>query len=66
MQGDRAAEDLPLNLKREVEAVARGLKCNVGEWTLEFKLRDGVLMQTRRHHGPIRNEELARLAQTER
>jgi len=65
MQGNRGAEELPLDLKRQVEALAQRLRCGAGEWTLEFKLRDGRLAQTRRHHGPIRNEELDRLVRND-
>ncbi len=59
MQEERFEPGLPRNLQLQVEAIARRLGCETGEWTLEFKLRDGNLAQTRRHHGPIRNEELA-------
>lgn len=55
----------PDDVKRQVDAIARRLGCDSGEWILEFKILDGSLANTRRHHGPIRNEELSRLTRTE-
>lgn len=57
--------ELTADLQSDVEAVARRLQCDVGERTLEFRFRDGHLAATFLHHGPIRNEELARLARSE-
>lgn len=59
-----SAAQLPADLQAAVEAIARRLHCDAGERTLEFRLRDGRLAQTFIHHGPIKNEELARLART--
>jgi hypothetical protein len=60
-QGDAA---LPAELQRQVERIAAALGCDRGERTLEFRLTNGTLAKTFLHHGPIRNEELSRLART--
>lgn len=57
--------ELPHDLQEQVESVARRLQCDVGERTIEFRFRDGHLAATFIHHGPIKNEELARLTRTE-
>lgn len=53
---------MQVDLRSQIEAAARRLGCDVGEHTLEFRIRDGHLVQTYLHHGPVRNEELARLS----
>lgn len=58
-------DQLPADLQAQVESLARRLKCDVGERTLEFRLSEGRLAKTFLHHGPIKNEELARLARSE-
>jgi hypothetical protein len=63
---DEHRPELPADLQAEVERVARRLQCDVGERTVEFRFRDGRLAATFLHHGPIKNEELTRLARSER
>lgn len=58
-------DELPTDFQLQVEEVARRLHCDEGEWTIEFQLMAGRLVKTRRHHGPIRNEELARFTRSE-
>lgn len=62
---ERPSEELPADLQAEVERIARRLDCDRGERVLEFRLMEGRLAKTFLHHGPIRNEELARITRSD-
>lgn len=46
----------------EVEAIAAAAGCDDGEWVMEFRFQEGVLLKAYLHHGPIKNDELVALA----
>jgi hypothetical protein len=63
---------LPIDLRARLDAepaeaviayLAGRLGCGRGAWTIELCVRDGEPVKTYRHHGPVGQGELERVAQ---
>ena len=55
---------LPDLAQSMIEAIARFMDADRGNWTIELTLEDGKLSRFRRHHGPAGARGLAQFAET--